>query len=229
MTGAIQTTRRPCRFFHGARKISSASEEEMRAAGYAERVTSSNRLSDVEKCMAWRCPGPRLADGRAAIFALAAVFGAMAPVTPTIVGDDCCWATGKAAYADGKRGAAGAAGYQGGGDSGAGADTGGGAAPTPGGGAAGAAPGDTKGSPGSGAAGSVGPADGVRTSRARGTSSGGDDREPSPAGPTSTGPLQPPVAAPRRLDQHAVPSGLTQVGEDLSPAEEAALIAGKWR
>lgn len=203
----------------------------MRAAGYAQRVTSSNRLSDVEKRMAWRCPGPRLADGRAAIFALAAVLGAMAPVTPTIVGDDCCWATGKAAYADSKRGAAGAAGYRGGGDSGAGADAGGGggAAPTPGGGAAGAAPGDSKGSPGSGAAGSVAPADGTRASRARGTSSGSDDREPSAAGPTSTSPLQSPAAASRRLDQHAVPSGLTQVGEDLSPAEEAALIAGKWR
>lgn len=91
----------------------------------------------------------------------------------------------------------------------------------------GAAPGDAKGSPGGSAGGAAGSLNSTRAARARGTSSGGDDRDPSPAGPAAAS--QPPDSAPARSDEPAVPPGLTQVGDDLSPAEEAALIAGKWR
>lgn len=185
--------------------------------------------------MAWRCPERRLAGRRTASFALAALLGAMAPVALTIVGDDDGWAVGKAAHAGGKHGdagAAGGAGYRGGGAGGGAGGAGGDVEPAPGGGgAAGAAPGDSKGSPGpgGGAAGTADSPDSSRAGRALGGSSGGSGREPSPLGPTSTSPLPSPVTAPPRSDLHAVPAGLTQVGDDLSPAEEAALIAGKWR
>lgn len=104
------------------------------------------------------------------------------------------------------------------------------AGPGSAGGAAGAA--GASQTPGSGGSGG-GPAGAVRSPGSTGLSGRSDpsgrDARASTMGTSAATATPSTGVAPPDTDWHTVPADLTQVGGDLSPAEEAALIAGKWR